>query len=176
MILGPSKLTWSLHHHISLKGPWYFHFVLKFALIKIGDLATDKYLIVLLVYSTCQLQGPLLKKFEFPTNTTKQWFIPSSPSTRFLTKNDPKLQGPFKLSSTLYHTYIFISIISIPSIIYWIRFEICISIFYSDFLHYYIFPCRLNVTIEPNPCGVATRKLHQNLYVQSFTLKFTKLR
>ena len=41
------------------KGPLIFSFT-KICSYLIGDLATDKYYIVLLVYITCQLQGPLL--------------------------------------------------------------------------------------------------------------------
>ena len=85
-VLGPFKLTSSVPYHISLEGP-LFKFCLKvigalqthmipipsyqfkgpliFSFTKscsylIGDLATDKYYIVPLVYITCQLQGPLL--------------------------------------------------------------------------------------------------------------------
>ena len=123
---GPFKLTSSVPYLISLEGPLYI-FILKvlgglqtdmitlpsyqfkgpliFPFTKIcsyliGDLATDKYYIVLLVYSTCQLYGPLLKKFEFPTNShqlTKHnrtiWFIPSSPCSRFLTKKWSQITG-----------------------------------------------------------------------------------
>ena len=59
-----------------------------------------------LVYSTCHLQGPLLKKFEFPTNSDQltkhnKQYDSSLPHhlPDFWQKNHSKLQGPFKLSS-----------------------------------------------------------------------------
>ena len=61
-----------------------------------------------LVYSTCHLQGPLLKKFEFPTNSdqlTKHnktiWIIPSSPSSRFLTKKWFQITGALQVEKYL---------------------------------------------------------------------------